>query len=435
MFKKYNFQHFIFVVIMILASCTPSKKIIQDKDTQVVKADDKKDVEVGKWNDKTNDTNPPIKDEGTKKGNETNDVNKTDAINPKQLYRIAMVIPFSASESDQRFLQYYAGAKIAAEALESEGINLEIDVIDANDKVALSNIDMSHTNLIFAPNDETQLKSLIEVGKNNKIPVVSPFFSLSSVENNPFYIQMKPSLRSHFAAMVDHIATHFISKDVVIVSRDTKNDKSWLKYFQTYAKTVFGSTEENVFAELSVKEDSINNGVNVFGPMLAKGKKVFIFPNYSYKDELYLYGAMRRLHAEKAGREVNVYGMSILKDSEKMTFDYFAQLNVRIPTSKFVDTEKEEVKSFDSKFYDKFGALPDNDSYEGCDNLLFIGRNMSRYGPNFQYNLKDDKNYYLQTAFDIQPYKNEESTNQLDYFENKHLDILEFNGLKFVLAK
>jgi hypothetical protein len=219
------------------------------------------------------------------------------------------------------------------------------------------------------------------------------------------------------------------------VVRDTKTDRSWLKYFQAAAKSAYNLTEEKPFTEYFIKEDSVNQGSNVFGPMLNKGKRVFVFPNYSYKDEMYLYGAMRRLQAEKAGRHVNVYGMSILKDSEKMTFDYFQQLNIRIPTSKYVDSESEEVKAFDAKFYDKFGALPDIDAYEGCDNLLFIGRNISKYGRNFQYNLNEDRGYYLQTSFDIQPFKGEESVNSLDYFENKHLDILEFNGLKFVLAR
>jgi Receptor family ligand binding region len=432
--NKYFFQIIISALFLVLYSCTPTKKIVTKDDAQIVKADEKQkkdEVDVKVWKDTLTDKIPP-KDEVIKKGKDSSD--KSDERN-KQIYNIALVIPFSSTESDVRFLQYYAGAKVAAETLEAEGINLEVNVVDANDKTALANLDVKNTHLIFAPNDEAQLKSLIEVGKANQVPVVSPFFSLSSVENNPYYIQLKPSLKSHFSAMVKHMVENFSNKDVVLVVRDTKTDRSWLKYFQAAAKSAYNLPEEKPFTEYFIKEDSVNQGSNVFGPMLNKGKRVFVFPNYSYKDEMYLYGAMRRLHAEKASRTVNVYGMPILKDSEKMTFDYFQQLHVRIPTSKYVDSESEAVKAFDVKFYDKFGALPDMDAYEGCDNLLFIGRNISKYGRNFQYNLNEDRGYYLQTSFDIQPFKGEESVNDLDYFENKHLDILEFNGLKFVLAE
>lgn len=432
--KKYTLQWLIPALGFLLYSCVPTKKIVTTEDTQIVKADEKKkkdEVDVKVWKDTLTDKIPP-KDEVIKKGKE--DGGKSNERN-KQIYNITLVIPFSSLESDVRFLQYYAGAKVAAEKLEAEGINLDVNVVDANDKVAIANIDVKNTHLIFAPNDEAQLKSLIEVGKANEVPVVSPFFSLSSVENNPYYIQLKPSLKSHFSAMVKHMSENFSNKDVVLVVRDTKTDRSWLKYFQAAAKSAYNLTDEKPFTEYFIKEDSVNQGSNVFGPMFNKGKRVFVFPNYSYKDEMYLYGAMRRLQAEKAGRNVNVYGMPILKDSEKMTFDYFQQLNVRIPTSKYVDSDSEEVKAFDVKFYDKFGALPDIDAYEGCDNLLFIGRNISKYGRNFQYNLNEDRDHYLQTSFDIQPYKGEDSINTLDYFENKHLDILEFNGLKFVLAR
>ncbi len=438
MARKYGFHLVIIGFLALFFSCTTTKKLPPAKDTQIVKAEDnkpKKEVDTAKWKDSTNTNNPDLPDVPANKGNEGNNTKKDETGTNKKIYTIAMVIPFSSSESDARFLQYYAGAKIAAEELEKEGISLEINVFDANDKVAISTIDVGNTQLIFAPNDESQLKSLIEIGKAHQIPVVSPFFSLSSVENNPYYIQLKPSLKSHFAAIVNHIASKFNSKDVVLVARDTKTDRSWLKYFQTSAKLSFHLTEEKTFTELFIKEDSLNQGVNVFGPMLAKGKKVFVFPNYSYKDELYLYNAMRRLQAEKAGHEVNVYGMSILKDSDKMTFDYFEQLNIRIPTSKHVDGDKEELKAFDVKFYDKFGALPDNDSYEGSDNMLFIGRSISKYGTDFQYKLKEDNNYYLQTAFDIKACRNEDSIHEVDYFENKHLDILEFNGLKFIRTK
>ena len=95
---------------------------------------------------------------------------------------------------------------------------------------------------------------------------------------------------------------------------------------------------------------------------MLQGKKVFIFPNYSYKDELYLYNAMRRLLAERGIHEITVYGMPILKDSEKMGFDFFSGLHIHVPASRYIDNSREEVKSFDRKFF-----LTDMEPYrKGC---------------------------------------------------------------------
>lgn len=414
--------------LLFLLSCTASRRAKKD-DVQIVKANDKendKDVVTPKT-DNDNDARTGGKDSSTKDAG----TKRENVGIKKSSYNLSLFLPFTRNDADRKYLQFYAGAKLASQVLEEEGVNLTIEVADVKDLSALNKLNVDNTHLIFGPNDEQSLKPIIDFGKKNKIPVVSSWFSLSSVEDNPYYIQLKPSSRAHFSAMVAHIKKNFAAKDVVIVGRESKNDRTWFSYFQAEAKRYYGVTDEFVFTEKIISDSLLIHSNRVFFELLSMGKKVFIFPNYSYKDENYLVQSFKKLSAELGGKKIYTYGMPILKDSELITKEMYEKLNIRIPASKFVNSGTEEIRSFDIKFLDMFGSLPDADAYEGYDNMLFIARCLARYGTNFQYLLKEDKSYYLQTAFDIQPIKSDNSANEMDYFENRHLDILEYDGFKF----
>ncbi|MBK8699889.1 MAG: ABC transporter substrate-binding protein [Saprospiraceae bacterium] len=422
-------------IFMLFFSCSPSKRVSVDvphppkeeqKEIPDKSQDPPKVIDAEKPKTNIEKEKPEVAE---KQPDNIPDTNKRN----KSTYYIAMVLPFSETEGDMRFLQYYGGAKIAAQELEFEGINLMVHVYDANETDVVNKINTDSLAVIFGPNDEAVLKQIIELGTKDNVPVVSPFFSLSSIENNPQFVQLKPSLKAHFSAIVNHVSANFNPNAVVLVGRNTKADKSWFSYIQSIAKLNYQSGNEKPFSEFFIPDDSLANGSNVFGDLLHHHhKSVFIFPNYSYKDELYLYDAMRRLNAEKGEQQIRVYGMPILKDSEKMSFDFFTNLHITVPASRYVEAERDEVKYFDRKFFDNFGALPDMDAYEGFDHLLFLGRYISRYGKTFTEKLGDEAEPYLQTRFLVQPVKSDGSGNEVDYYENRHLDILEFDGQKFV---
>ncbi|MBK8113009.1 MAG: hypothetical protein IPK46_23275 [Saprospiraceae bacterium] len=349
-------------------------------------------------------------------------------------YDVAVVLPFSETAGNERFLQYYGGMKLAAEELALEGHDFTIRVYNAEESGVLDQLEQDNSKLIFAPSDEHLLKKMVDLGKSKNATVISPFFSLSTVENAPSFIQLKPSLKSHFSSITTHVLSNYNANEVVLVGRNTKADKAWFKYFQATAAEISGQPLEKIFSEYWVLDDSLSLGSRVFYDLIESGKNVFIFPNYSYKDELYLYNAMRRLLAEKGSYPVTVYGMPIIKDSEKMGFDFFSGLNVHVPASRYVVEFREEVKSFDRKFFDHFGALPETDAYEGFDHMLFIGRHLSEYGESFAPYLSTDTGQYLHSKFDVRAAHTEGSASEIDYFENKYLEILRFDGTRFVKA-
>ena len=126
--------------------------------------------------------------------------------------------------------------------------------------------------------------------------------------------------------------------------------------------------------------------------------------------------------------------MPIMLESEKINFDYYNSLNMKVARSKFVDEEDGDVIRFKRDFVNKYGALPTDDAYEGYDNLMYIGRNIHEYGKNFQFFLNKDQGYYLQAKYNVVPTRADSPDDlmeKINYFENKNVDIVEFKNNRF----
>ncbi|WP_235296015.1 ABC transporter substrate-binding protein [Portibacter marinus] len=367
----------------------------------------------------------------------------------KETYKIGLFLPFNAQDatfdandlSDEKFVNYYAGVRLALEEFDDEGYKFIVNVVDSErseETVAekLQSSAFEGTDVIVGPYDRDALSLAAEYGKNNMIAVVSPWLSSTRItDDNPFYIQLRASLSSHYFKLIEHAHQNFKSDEIVLIGRNNDAAKNRFKYFQKTYAALNNFSSSDPLQECFYDEGPLGEGMRAFGDLFENGgKKAIILPNWNYDDESFIYSVLRTLNIEKRNTDVYVYGMPILFDSDKIEFDFYQNLNMRICLSEFVDWEDMRVKSFMRKFYDNYGALPTSDAFEGYDMMTFIGRNLIKYGINFQLNLELDRDRYLQTAYDIQKVFDEgdEKFENVKYLENKHLDLVQYIGDKFV---
>jgi Receptor family ligand binding region len=363
----------------------------------------------------------------------------------KDRYNIKLLVPLKAgylSSSDitnSRFVHFYAGVLKALEILDDEQIKLNIEVFDTEDKSTsikekVSSIVNNRTDLIIGPFEREDVKIFAEACKEATIPIVSPWYTSSKVTNdNPYYVQMKPNLREHFIMLTKSAISEFQKGEVTIIGKDNIETNSWMTYFQDLAKDKGSS---GFFGKQFVTEESLNQGVPVFEGLIKSGCKAVIIPNYSYNDENFVYLCLRRLMTDKGNRNIVVYGMPILYDSEKIDFEFYHSLNMRIVMSDFVDEQQSSISDFRREYLDLYGEVPMSDAIKGYDIMLYIGRNIWKYGKNFQHYLDTESSSYLQSTYNVVKAKSEDSPtlsdpSKFDFFENKHLDIIEFKGTKF----
>ncbi len=412
---------------------SPSKT----KVTGVKKRGKVKEVE---WTEAKDDKKPPIKN----KTIET--VGKPELVK-EGVYDITYFIPFDANsylnsaQKSDRFIQYYCGMLVATNILEKEGVNLNIDVVDEKKRKfenVLRESVHSGTDAIVGPYSRNSLKIAAKFAKSNEIPLISPWQASSKITaKNPYYIQLRPNLDEHYYSIFEDIKKNFEKEQVHIVGRQTNiNDVKRIRKLQRMAKDVWGDSKEDILTEDFLIQDSIDVGETAFDSIfIGEEPLVFIIPNWSFEDEAFIYGSLRRLSVEKGLANVIVYGMPIMLESEKINFDYYSSLKMRVARSKFVDERDYDVSRFKRDFVNTYGALPTDDAYEGYDNLMFIGRNLKEYGKYFQYYLNEDQGYYLQAGYKVEETRKDSRSDAptgIDYFENKNVDIIEFKENRFV---
>jgi len=467
------------VAVLLLQSCSVSKPVSTSKDAQIVKAgnttppNDKSEPvetrsEKNKENNKAANTKPAadrdikvILPVDTILWHDISDKNPPIIIKQKQKvifaegldfkdeYNVKLLIPLNSDAqtfpSESRFVHFYAGVLSALETLDEEDIRLNVRVIDTEEgnykvKDNLNNLLSDNTDLIIGPFEREDLKILADECKLNSVPLVSPWQTSTKITNeNPYYIQMKPNLKEHFLKLAESTATEYQKGEVVIIGKNNKETASWIQYFQeTVAAT---QNIEDFYATYFVSTDSLSVGPSAFTRLFKNNKlKAVIIPNYSYTDEDFIYACLRRLSAEKSGRNISVYGMPILYDSDKIDFDFYNALKMKVVMSDFVDLDQGKIREFRRAYLDMYGEIPSDDAVKGYDLMLYLGRHIWKYGRNFQYYLENEATSYLQSVYDIKKAKSEDSpvSNdplKFDYFENKHLDIIEFTGNKWERKK
>lgn len=447
--KQAFFYGLVFLCGMLITSCGAFGKSKYDKDVVNAKPSKKGPTEVDtiKWTKLPEEKFPPIT---TKEKDLDSEISESVM---KDIYRVAAFVPFEINRMNLevekskdlrslKYLHYYAGMQLAMEQLESEGVSLILDVYDSEENESRINQVINEQlpadiDAIMGPLKKECLVRLAEFGKENKIPIISPWFSSQSVaKDNPYYIQLNPFLTEHYRAITEHALQEFSADQIFLVGRQNTRDLDRFKYFQETAEILLN--EATPLKRFVFDQDSLSAEFEIIKNTLLDDKAtVFLLPNYSSRDAQFIYDFLRRINVEKLGKEVYVYGMPVMHAMDKISYDYLVNMNVRIVMSRFVNEKEAMEMIFQSKFYESFGSFPQDEAYEGYDNLLYLGRSLKRYGTGFVNKLDQDDQEYMSTRFDIQPVMSEDNveTQKVEYFENQNLRIIQFIDNQFQTLK
>jgi hypothetical protein len=353
---------------------------------------------------------------------------------------VFLLIPLNSDDittpSSSRFVNYYAGILLGLDFLEEEGISVNLTVFDIEERGIdiqriLKEIEEKKPDLVIGPYQKEEIRQVAAVCKEQKIPVVSPWHTSSRlVSDNPYFIQMKPNLREHFQRLAESATAEFEKGEVAIIGVQSAEFANWVDYFQRKATEISG--KENFFTPYTVPTDSLLKGPTAFFQFFKKNKaKAVLLPYYAYKDENLVYQALKRLSSEKGENQLSVFGMPILYESEKIEFDQYHTLMMRVVMSDFIDDRNLDIREFRRKYLDRFGEIPSNEAVKGYDLILFLGRNLHSFRDAFPGNVIGHPVSFIQSTYDLRESVSEEGlpdddTSQFDFYENKHLEIIEF---------
>ncbi len=370
-------------------------------------------------------------------------------------YNVAILLPFltdkmnlssgsnsTLPENSAWALNFYSGARLALDVLNDEGVNLNVSVIDTKASeetctaLARTNTDLRNAHLIIGPYRRNNVAIMAQLAKEQDIVLVSPFTAATGVStDNPNYIQVNPTLEAHCKTIMRHALRSYGPENIVLVSKDVPAERARLQYFHDEYKQEMNNRVTIPLREFIIRDESANfNQLNVM-PFVSLGDTaVFIVPSWS--DETFIYALLRKIELSKSPESfVVVYGMPQWITFDKIDFSYYEKLHIHISASSYIDPISVDVQSFKRQYFDRFGAVPVEESFLGYDVTLYFGRMLHKYGSKFQRSF--DRNAYtgLQTRFDFQPVMKANAAGsdryQIEQYENSFIHILKFQDYQF----
>ncbi|MBK9014966.1 MAG: hypothetical protein IPM82_13305 [Saprospiraceae bacterium] len=190
---------------------------------------------------------------------------------------VSLLLPFLAKASSNGVpenslwaVNFYAGARLAYDDLEADGARFNVSILDSEASTAtvnnlLKSGDLPKSDLIIGPYKRDNVEIMQDFAKKNKVPLVVPYTAqMGMAENNPFYIQVNPSLKTHCEAMTKHIRKQHQPENVVLVALDKAEEKGRLKYFQDANTLIEKGKTGKKFKELLVPEGAANfHSINI----------------------------------------------------------------------------------------------------------------------------------------------------------------------------
>jgi ABC-type branched-subunit amino acid transport system substrate-binding protein len=398
-------------------------------------------MDTVRWTTPSN-PRPPIKNDPGKPGN----IPGRQPAGAGDTYHLALLLPFLTNKVDNNSvpdksklaLQFYAGAKIALEQLsKDENVNLVVDVYDTKAEDAdfqqiLNDRRLGKSDVFIGPVRASHVALMADWIKQNHKILVSPESPNSEItRQNPDFIQMNPSLRSHCEAIADYVVNQGSQDVVTLVCKRKEADR--LPYFQEYAAGIGKQPFIELIVANEIKDFEKTDLKSCFKP----GKTaVFILPTWSSQD--FVMAFFRKLKAIKGNNRVEVYGMPQWKNFESIEAEYLTGLNVHITSATSYDYTNPEIKAFQQKFYDATGTIPDDEGFNGYDVTLFTGKMLKKYGLSFPEHLPGETFKSFQGKFVIRPHwinpmpSADSAARSCDYLENRAVQILKFDKNGFV---
>ncbi len=362
----------------------------------------------------------------------------------KNSYDLALILPFFTAQftngkenppKAQFALDFYAGAKIALDSLSTQAFNLKVTVLDSRGDFnnILTRYEVNRADVLLGPVEKENVPITMEFANRMKKIYVSPYFPSGDVDGaNPYFVQVKPSLKTHCDNIVKHLRKRFKTEQVVLVGRRTDSETSRFKLFQDANSAINQSLYGGRFDEWSVENEA---NINIEPYLRPSGQTVFVVPSW---DEAFVSAFLQKVAASPRRGSISVYGMPQWMDFSGSLASLYQALDVRVTSSTFIEGNNSNVSYFRSKFFSKFNKMPNSDSFLGYDCMLYVGKMLQRYGTSFPYYLQNEPDKALHTKFNFAPIfrtivaDNNPQAN-ISKFENHYVNILRYQSGSFRL--
>jgi ABC-type branched-subunit amino acid transport system substrate-binding protein len=320
-----------------------------------------------------------------------------------EVYDIVLMLPFYATYKDSMLsrdyrlrdaaIQLYRGAMMAADSLESAGLQAKIHVVDVlDDKVAIQAVlkkeVMKQADLVIGPLFKDVIPEVSAWCKDHQVHMVVPVQQPNRVLlNAPSISKTVPGSATQWMAMARYVAEKHAADNVVLVDSKILDDKKLVEAFK-----------EEWFR---LKKDSLKRVVVFNDPAtfsleskLTGARNIVLVPTSDKKVIAAVFKAL-------GSKNVEVFGTEAWDDMDFISVADRNKYHVHFPQNTFVDYSVVPTQRWIETYRSRFKSEPSNFAFVGYDVMLFYGRGLKTYGRELGQHLNEIDGSYLATQFNF----------------------------------
>ena len=326
------------------------------------------------------------------------------------------------------FVQFYEGFMMAVEALEEQGLKMNLTVIDVTDNVrtaeqALSQIRGEDLDLIVGPFFGKSFAMIEEYAKAHNIVVVNPLSTRESVIiDNPNVVKVKPGEVGQILTISNLVKNLYNEANVFIVSKEMAGDTLFLNQLEHHLNLAVNDevrVSGDEFLQFARNEsERLEMGNRMVSTVDVEGQVYSTedFRNGTTKEVVltnsvkrYAYDDISKVISQLSGVRENVivaYGddnvfatqmlNSLAKETdrfpitivcapdwakfEKLLVENLLRMKAIYLDDGFVDYSSDAAKRFVVRFRQKYAVEPQSYAFEGYDMAMFFLSALMRYG-------------------------------------------------------
>jgi hypothetical protein len=354
----------------------------------------------------------------------------------KEVYRVDLLLPLNLNktvingkpisqknmpEATVQSVNFYEGVLIAGDSMASRNFKLDLHVHDISDPVnsvyfLLRQKKLEGTDLIIGllqSNDISLVAGYAKSQKVNFLSALSP--SDAGLKNNPYFIMIQPTLGTHVQKILDFVDRKHKRNPKFLLYRDS----SYADDAANMVKAEFQKSKK--FMELKYNNDEDFQTIqNEF----SKDDVNVIY--CTILDTRIAYSLLKKLSEMGPAYKFEVFGMPSWKVLPHLDVQQaYPNLSIYYTTPFYYDRNTGPGVDFLKKYKRYDGSSTGEFAFRGYELMFWMCHLLEQYGAVFNQHFDDISNT-LFTRYDIRP--EWDAQNELLYFENKKLHILQFEN-------
>ena len=329
------------------------------------------------------------------------------------------------------FIQFYEGARLALDSLESRGLNAEVFVYDVGKsrEEAVRSIDarLEKVDLIIGPVYNEPFQVISEFAQQYNIKIVNPLSNRRSIiKGNKQVYKVQAPERSEMKAMADYIQKHYPDSADIYIIRDNQyieqENFSLLKDSLQPDIDSGGHYSRNV-VDVHYSNDSLNPVLSDVDS-LNKERKLIVALTHNRVFSIELLRHLNQARDSIGG--LTVFGKSAWRDYD-LNSEYLMNLDVHVFDDEYINYEAPNVEWFLENFRERYHIepLPDRFAFAGFDVVYYFGSALLKFGEDFGNCLKYHQSNTLETFMEFRE-------NDSGSFENVHSMALRYYNYKLM---